>query len=797
MPEHESMTAPTQAAPRDGQLGTFDRSLIWSALIAILSGVLSAVDGPEPTGAPVADAVLVVLSVALVAWLGGAIPHWMAIGAPLVAGVTTASSVNIVVGTLTSVSALVRDRWLELRAGDDAGAGERIADERFQTALVGAAMILLTHSQLDWFHGSSTIVGVGVGIVIGVSGLVRRSRVTQRTLIIGSAAVFSAAVIGVAVFAFGALAAADDLRNGKALAERGLAQLSDGEIGAARESFIAASSMFADAEERLDTPWSATARYVPIAAQHRRAATDLSTEAAAATRVLGDELTRVDLSALSIANGRIDLDEIRALDRSLSEIQGSIAQLGQTLVDVRSPWLIGAVDELLDELSAELDEQQTRGEDVLDIVRAAPALLGSDGPRVYFIGFMTQSEARGLGGLMGNYAQVTLNDGRVELSDFGRSDDLIDDADPNQTRVTGLDGWLQRYGRFGLDTGPSGSDHPFQWKNVTMSPDMASTGSAIAQMYPQSGGEPVDGVFMIDVYTLARFLDFTGPVELAGAGPDGTPLTVTADDAPEFLLHAQYTDFEKAERIDTLETLSRSVVEQLLAGGIPSPLDLADSLGPMVDEGRLLGYAVRPDEQALLEQVGLGGTMVRPRSNDGIGVTFNNAGGNKIDYFLRAAATYAVDAHESSGSAEGTLELTITNTAPTSGQPSYVIGNSVDLPEGTNRTYVSVFSRLRASDASIDGEPLRVEFEQESGYYVTSAFIDIAAGETRTVAMRLSGPIDLADGYVLQVRSPPLVRDAPFAIDATLHSLEGEEHSSAVTIEDAGTTLVTVETPQR
>ena len=35
-----------------------------------------------------------------------------------------------------------------------------------------------------------------------------------------------------------------------------------------------------------------------------------------------------------------------------------------------------------------------------------------------------------------------------------------------------------------------------------MSPDMEMTGRAIAQLYPQSGGQPIDGVIVLDVYTL-------------------------------------------------------------------------------------------------------------------------------------------------------------------------------------------------------------------------------------------------------------------------------------------------------
>ena len=68
-----------------------------------------------------------------------------------------------------------------------------------------------------------------------------------------------------------------------------------------------------------------------------------------------------------------------------------------------------------------------------------------------------------------------------------------------------------------------------------MSPDIATTGRAIADLYPQSGGGQLDGAFIMDVYTLARFLEFTGPIQV----PDSDQL-LTADTAADFLLNDQY-----------------------------------------------------------------------------------------------------------------------------------------------------------------------------------------------------------------------------------------------------------------
>ena len=48
----------------------------------------------------------------------------------------------------------------------------------------------------------------------------------------------------------------------------------------------------------------------------------------------------------------------------------------------------------------------------------APAFLGADGPRHYFFGASNPAELRGTGGLIGAYAILTIDDGRLSFSDF-------------------------------------------------------------------------------------------------------------------------------------------------------------------------------------------------------------------------------------------------------------------------------------------------------------------------------------------------------------------------------------------
>ncbi len=84
-----------------------------------------------------------------------------------------------------------------------------------------------------------------------------------------------------------------------------------------------------------------------------------------------------------------------------------------------SPWLIAPLQDRLADLDDDIDDAKPKLDNVVTAVQVAPAMLGADGERRYFIAFTTPAETRGLGGFMGNWAELTANDGRLAIADFG------------------------------------------------------------------------------------------------------------------------------------------------------------------------------------------------------------------------------------------------------------------------------------------------------------------------------------------------------------------------------------------
>lgn len=757
------------------------------AVIAILAGFLATIAQASPTGDRTVDVLLTFVTVAGITWLGAAATRWDASIIAIAAGLLSWSILGAVVGLTAAVTGFL--------------VPVKPAQRTIVNAiLIGIALNIAARSQLGGFMGASAIVFVALALYLGIAGFVRRQGSGRRwtVVVVGTATVL--AFIGTLVFGVSGYLAINDIRDANGHTRDGLDALGKSDIPAARDALEAAATSFEAADNRIDAPIAAIARWIPGVSQHHQVATALTAQGAQSTRILAEQLQQIDLDGLKVSDGRIDVEKVRALQAPLRAVSAQIESLGRTIADVDSPWLVAPVGERLDELASEVADQRQRSDDALAVAAAAPGLLGGDGPRTYFLGFTTPAEARGSGGFMGNWAEITVTDGQIAVTKTGRADDLNVAGDPTTRRFTsgaGLDEWLRRYGPWSIESGPDDTTGSAVWKNINMSPDAATTGRAIADLYPQSGGRRLDGVFMMDVATLSRLLLFTGPVGLPqtqlpdggeGAGPDA----LSADTAADFLLNEQYDLTDTTARVDILDEFSRSVVEALLSTTLPPPTDLLDVLGPMVEQGRFTGWAADQDEQEMFERIGLSGTLPDPTTGDGIAIAFNNAAGSKIDYYLVADAAYSVTADAPTSIAQARLDIDLTNNAPATGEPKYVISNLIGLPKGSNRTWVSVFTQLPVTEVRLDDQPVEIEIGTENGYYVTSVFVILPPGGSKTLTLDMAGRLDVADGYQLSTRTPPTVGPTPIRVDATWVGLDGTTHRTSQSRSESGTMTLSV-----
>ena len=699
------------------------RQTLYVAVAAAVSGVLAAFAGLHPTGSAPVDWLLVAASAGAATWAAATAPWWLLAAVALLAAGTAPSAVLSGLGLVAVVLACV------------IGAGRKNLPW-VRSLIVLLAIQVLARCELGLFQGWSALFSCAALAVVFVWGVLRRPSATRRRVwqVVGGVGV--AAVVVLLGFVVAGLVARGPLEEGNRQARSGLDALNRGDMVAAEAAFRSSASSFRQADEALGGVWAQGARLVPVAAQHRESIAGLAEGAAAAMASAANAVAQVDPETVRVIDGRIDIEAVRALEAPFTQLRTAIDDLQVTVGDAQSPWLAGPLTSRLDDLEDELVDNRLRADNALLAVQVAPRMLGADGPRRYFVAFTTPAEARGLGGFMGNWAEITIVDGQIEMSGFGRPSDLSGVGDQANRRLTGLDEFLAHWGRFGFSNHAGGTAGPVVWSNVTMAPDFPTTAQVISQLYTQSGGQPVDGVFMLDPHAMAGLMAFTGPIEV-----EGIEQQLTSENVVQYIIQDQYLLPDNAQRIDLLETIARTTVDRLLAGALPPPAELGSTFAPLAAQGRLMAWSADPEEQQLLTKVKMAGVFPQLNGGDGVAVTVDNGSGNKIDAYLEMKVDYVVTNQWADGWRESTLTATLTNTAPTAGLPPYVIGNMVGLPDGTNRTWLSVYTALPMVGVEVDGVPDGMETSQVFGWNVSSRFVNVPPGGTVTLTLTLQGTL--------------------------------------------------------
>lgn len=717
--------------------------------VAAIAGIAAAFSDASPTGTTVTDIVVTLSAITFVVWSAASAPWWVLAVAATASMAMAGGLWLLAIGAVAFAGAL----WIGLRQRD-------LAIERAVVAAI--AFNVLIRAEVDPFLGVSALVGIGCGVLVVVFGVRRRGRRTVRWVNVAGITIGALAVVAVAGAAVAVANATSDLRAGNIVAREAVERLSDGDYRGSSDSFFEASTRFESASSTLDAPWARPAMLIPVVAQNRAAALDLATAATGAASAIADASAVIDVDQLTLRNGRFDVDAIRLLGGPFGEVSASIDSLSETIADVDSPWLAAPLSERLDDLDDDLEEYRPQLANAVQAVERIPALLGAEGPRRYFVAFTTPAETRGLGGFMGNWIEVTADEGRIRVSDSGRTRDLNLALDGSGV-ITGPDDWLESWGPYGFTNGPGGTTGAVPWSNITISPQFPSTAPVMAELYPQSGGRAIDGAFALDPFAVAGLLGFTGPISV-----EGVEGRLSKDNVVEFLLVEQY-ETENDERIDLLEEVSKETISLLLTGALPGPIVVADTLGPLVDEGRIVGWAADDDEQQYFADLGLTGAMPSLAGGDGLAVVFNNAGANKLDVYLEREVGYDATVDTATGATTATATVSLTNRAPSSGLPGGVIGNYTGDAPGTNRILVSLYSALPVTSASLltpDGDvtDFQVQVGTEAGWTTGSAFIVIPPGESVTLVYELAGTLPLDDGYSLAVRPQPMVIDEQLAV---------------------------------
>jgi hypothetical protein len=358
---------------------------------------------------------------------------------------------------------------------------------------------------------------------------------------------------------------------------------------------------------------------------------------------------------------------------------------------------------------------------------------------------MTPAEGRGLDGLIAAYGELTADQGRLTLTRSGDIGQLNKALPLAGGHLTGPADFLARYGAF----------RPQKlMQDLSYSPDLPTVADVIQQLYPQAGGDPINGVLALDPYGLASLIHLTGPIDVPGLGK------LTAANTASVLLEGQYalTSSQKVVH-DYDQDALRIEFHKLTTGSLPGPRSLSDALDEDVRQGRIEFWSFDKADQPVLYRLGLTGSFPSAQGHDLLAVTTQNAANNKIDVYLQRSITDAVTYDPFNGEVASRVTVTLRNGAPAFGLPSEVIGSYTGsgLPPGTNATWLTLYSPLGLRAATIDGHSQGMSDTAELGVHAYSQYVYVPPGGSVTLTFDLAG-VTTPGNYRLVMYNQPMVR---------------------------------------
>ena len=567
----------------------------------------------------------------------------------------------------------------------------------------------------------------------------------MRSILLG---VFVLGLLAAGWTGYRGLQAKDHLLRAAAAVSRLQQQAKDGDVAGERMTLASLQDQTRAARSETSDPIWRAIRVIPVVGRNSSVisavAASVDDLAQHALPPLVDASATVDLRAISPRAGRVDLGPLQRAAPAVTAADAAVNRVRAQVDAVSTKGLLGPVRSAVMRLRVDLDSAARSTATAARAVTLVPPMFGADGPRTYAVLFLNNAELRAPGGIPGSWAIIRADHGKVEIAAQGSASDVNHKLTSVNVPadVTAL--YTDRAGRY--------------FQDVALTPYFPTAAALAKQMLEQATGLRLDGVIATDPVALAELLRATGPVRLPLGG------TLTAANAVSVLLSDVYLRVPDPRQQDAFFGQAAKAVFDALSAGQGDARATVRALATSASQGRLSVWSSRPDEQQQLAGTALEGVLPRVDApgRPSIGVFLDDSTGGKLDYYLRQEVA-VVGAGCSSTRAEFDVRITLTSTAPKTALPDYVTGGGTfGVPIGTTRTQVFVYAPPGGAvvRATSDGTDAKLGTGTEGGRVVGIVTIDLTAGATKTVTVRLSTAAMpaavLRRGLQVSVRLTPL-----------------------------------------
>ncbi|MEW1960033.1 DUF4012 domain-containing protein [Kineococcus sp. NPDC059986] len=424
------------------------------------------------------------------------------------------------------------------------------------------------------------------------------------------------------------------------------------------------------------------------------------------------------------ADRTVNVAGVQELTPIVLDYQTRIEAARTALHDGEGPEVLSAISTRLDPVTAQLDQASGPLQTASQVLPQLPALLGADGPRTYLVAFTNPAEVRPVQGIVGAYAYLSVEGGRIALTRTGTDNDLY--AARADVSLVGQ----EFLGLYGQDAA--------RVQNVTMGGSAAEAGVLTSSLVTVAGLPTPDVVVFVDPVGLGQLLGSAHPpLQL---GPFGDVATA---DLARTLMYDAYVRFgtDQDARKAFLAVTSAAAFEAVLSDGLSTAA--LDGAREAVDSGHLAVWSSRPQEQSALVAAGVAGVLGPPR--DGVArVGLTGVVPSKLDYWVAPTFTVAPPC-AGTGTTTSSMSLSLANSVPAD-VPAYV-SNAAAPRAADRRTAVETVSLWVApwvglDQVTVDGRPVAAAVDSEGGWRLVRVTVSVRPGTSTTVEWRFSGAAD-------------------------------------------------------
>ena len=317
------------------------------------------------------------------------------------------------------------------------------------------------------------------------------------------------------------------------------------------------------------------------------------------------------------------------------------------------------------------------------LIRALPYLAGVDKSQRYLVAFQNTAEARGTGGILGAFAILKIDKGKLTIERTGSNAAM---ASLNEIPVPVTAEFLNLYGK-----------NPAILQNSNLSPHLPYGAEIWMGLWKRQTGQDLDGVIAVDPTSLSYILKSTGPINVRGKKIDYKNLVAeTLKDA--------YKRYEKdnVSRKQYLVEIMNATAAKLMEGQF-SKIEMAKALNRGVSEGRILIYSRNKTAENLIAKSNLGAFLSEDLNNE-YRVVIQNIDASKLDYYLKK--DIEIKSTSCNVPRKTTVSVTVTNTLKSGkGLPAYVLtradkGKPADLVTGQHKFKVFIYGPVGSSIVS-------------------------------------------------------------------------------------------------